>query len=118
MRSQVPSLELSRARLARALPSTAHGAIASMGSPYGAILQKIQDHAAAGRVACIPRVLREGGIHLREVRHALTHSREYHRQDHGRFLVEGTDLSGRTVLVVVTVGEDGLVVTSAGGAMP
>jgi hypothetical protein len=118
MRSNVPSLDLTRARLARALPSAAHGARAAPQSPL-AMLEEIRSHAANGRVFFIPRVLdRAGGIQPAEIRQALRNLKECDRQDNGRWRVRSTDLSGREISVVTVIQEEGLVVTALEGGMP
>ncbi len=112
MRSQIPSYDLTRARLARFLPGITHGSRTALLSSPGPALTEIRDQATAGRIAYIARA-REGvqGVQPRDVRHVLSSAGACHLQANGRWRIEGTDLSGRALTAVVAIREDVLVVT-------
>ncbi len=116
MRSRVSSVDLTRARLARALPGVAHNPRTVLHESAGAALVEIRDLASGGRIAYVRDRLR--GVLPRDVRHALRTAEACHLQDHGRWRVEGTDLSGDKVTVFVAVKDGVLVVTASQGAGP
>ncbi len=112
MRSRVSSFDLTRAKLARALPGVAHKPRTVLHYSPGAALVEIRDLASEGRIAYIPRARdRLRGVLPRDVRYALRTAEACHLQDHGRWRVEGTDLSGDKVTIFVAVKDGVLVVT-------
>jgi hypothetical protein len=108
MRSSVSSYNSTRTGLGRALPGGEHD------SSPGAALVEIRDLASDGRIAYVPRAWdRLRGIQARDVRVALRTAEACHPRDHGRWRVEGLDLSGERLTVFIVVKDGVLVVTAA-----
>ena len=114
MPSRVSSYNSTRTGLGRALPGGAHNPERVIDSSPGAALVEIRDLASAGRIAYVPRAWdRLRGIQARDVRVALRAAEACHPRDHGRWRVEGIDLSGERLTVFVAVKDGVLVVTAA-----
>jgi pentatricopeptide repeat protein len=78
------------------------------------VLKEIQGYARAGRVRFIPHAydqMRERCVRVDDALHALASSTACVLQENGRWRVEGPDLEGDTLTLIVVVESGVLVVT-------
>jgi hypothetical protein len=77
-------------------------------------LQDIRGYALAGRIEVTPhagRRMRERAVIFDDLRHALTNAKDCRSEPVDRWLVDGTDVEGDALTVVVTL-EDGVIVVT------